>query len=317
MTRFSSVTSMPRDARVAWIAAHQHGVVGYAQLREAELSPAAVDHRVAAGWLHRKHKGVFAVGHPGLTKRGRWMAAVLAGGDQAVLSHRSAGALWGLCPEGPRTEVTLPGKRHDQHGIHVHAGAIRPGDTMLVDGIRVTKVARTLLDLAETLTLTQLVEAIDQATARGHLRPKLISSMIKMSRGRRGLKTLKEALLITRPQDILTRSELERRALKLFAKANLPKPEVNARLHGKERDVLWREQRLVVELDGRDHDARREADYRRDAELLARGYTTLRFTWRQIINDPTWVVEVLSGCAPTAAATPSASAARRADQSSR
>ena len=146
---------MPRDARVAWTAARQHGVIDARQLQEAGLTTAAIKHRVAAGWLHRRHRGVYAVGHPRLTPRGRWMAAVLAGGEHAVLSHRSAGALWGLCVDAPQPEITVPGRKRP--GPHVHAAAIRPGDTLLVDGIRVTKVARTLLDLAEVLTLDQLV----------------------------------------------------------------------------------------------------------------------------------------------------------------
>jgi hypothetical protein len=295
MTGFTSITSLPRDARVAWIGAHQHGAIGYDQLRGAELSPAAIDHRVAAGWLHRIHKAVFAVGHPGLTQRGRWMAAVLAGGPEAALSHRSAAALWGFAPDGDRPSITVPSaRRRGAAGIEVHSGRIRPGETMLVDGIRVTKVARTLLDLAEVMTLVQLVAAIDQATAGRHLRPGLMSSMIKESRGRRGLKPLKHALLITRPQDVLTRSELERRALKLLAKAGIPRPEVNTRLHGHERDLLWRGQRLVVELDGREHHRDIDRDHRRDADLLARGWNTMRFTWRQVINDPAWVVDRLA-----------------------
>ena len=135
------------------------------------------------------------------------------------------------------------GARYGPAGAGVHRGARQPhprGRDHLVDGIRVTKVARTLLDLAEVLTLDQLVEAIDHATNARHLRPALMSSMIKQSRGRRGLKPLKQALLITRPQDVLTRSELERRALRLLAKAGVPIPEVTVHLHGYEVDLLWR-----------------------------------------------------------------------------
>jgi len=306
MTRLKSGTSMPRDARVAWVGARQHGAISYAQLLEAGLTPDAVDHRVAAGWLHRVHRGVFAVGHPAMTQRGRWLAAVLSGGDSAVLSHRSAAALWGLAPDGRRPAVTVPGlARRGPSGVEVHANRIRPGDTLLVDGIRVTKVARTLLDLAEVLTLDQLVQAIDNATNSRHLRPALMSSMIQQSRGRRGLKPLKQALLITRPQDVLTRSELERRALRLIATTGLPRPEVNTGLHGHEVDLLWRQFRLIVELDGREHhEAAFERDRRRDAELLARGWRVLRLTWRQVVNDPAWVVEVLTGCAPTATEAP-------------
>ncbi len=302
---------MPRDARVAWVAARQDGVVSHAQLLEAGLTQAGIQHRVAAGWLHRVHRGVFAVGHPGLTDRGVWAAAVLRGGEGAALSHRSAAALWGIWRDGDMPAITAPGM--DRRGtafIEVHANRIRPGDTMLVDNIRVTKVARTLLDLAEVLTLDQLVQAIDHATNARHLRPTLMSSMIKQSRGRRGLKPLKQALLITRPQDVLTRSELERRALRLIAKAGVPIPEVNVRLHGYEVDLLWRDQRLAVELDGREHhdtDTGLERDTRRAGNLQAHGWTVLRFTWRQVVNDPDWVIHVVRSRA-ACPASPSSSA---------
>jgi very-short-patch-repair endonuclease len=289
-----SYTSPPPDAQVAWIAARQHGQVAHAQLLAAGLSPAGIRRRSDAGWIHRRHVGVYAVGYPSRTPRARWMAAVLAGGEGAVLSHRSAGALWGLCADGTRPEITVARRnRRDMPGVAVHANAIRPGDTVVVDGIRVTKIARTLLDLAEVLTLEQLVQAIDQATAMRHLRPNLMRSMLKQARGRHGLKPLKEALLRTRPQDVLTRSELERRALRLLARTRLPAPEVNVRLHGRERDLLWRAQHIVVELDGRDHHDK-EQDTRRDTDLLALGYTTIRFTWRQIVNDADWVVNRLT-----------------------
>jgi hypothetical protein len=277
------------------MAARQHGIVDHAQLLEVGLTPAAVKHRVAAGWLHRKHRRVYAVGHPGLTQRGRWMAAVLSGGDEAVLSHRSAGALWGLCLDAPSPEITAP--LHSCSGRIVHKGAIRPGDTLVVDGIRVTKVGRTLLDLAEVLALEQLVSAIDNATNSRRLGRSTMPAVIRAAKGRRGLKPLKQALLITRPQDVLTRSELERRALKLVATAGLPTPEMNVRLHGYEVDMLWRAARLVVELDSREHhgtDAAQDRDTRRTGNLRKRGYTTLRFTWRQVVNDADWVASVLT-----------------------
>jgi very-short-patch-repair endonuclease len=295
MTALTSPTSLPKDAKVAWTAARQHGVVDHAQLLEAGLTTAAIKHRAAAGWLHRKHRRVYAVGHAGLTQRGCWMAAVLSGGDEAVLSHRSAGALWGICLDAPFPEITAP--LHSRSGRIVHKGAIRPGDTLIVDGIRVTKVGRTLLDLAEVLSLEQLVDAIDKATNTRRLGRGTMSSVIKSSRGRRGLKPLKQALLITRPQDVLTRSELERRALRLIRRGRLEPPEVNVRLHGYEVDLLWRAQRLVVELDSREHhgtDTAQDRDTRRTGNLRKHGYTTLRFTWRQVVNDPDWVTSVLT-----------------------
>jgi very-short-patch-repair endonuclease len=310
MTRFKSGTSLPPDAQVAWIAARRHGVVGYAELIEAGVTPDGVDRRVAAGWLHREYRGVFAVGHPGLTPRGRWAAAVLSAGERAALSNRSAGALWGICRDGAEVSVTTDGRdRRGAAGVETHAGRLRPGDTAIIDGIRVTKVARTLLDLAEVLTVEQLVAAIDQATANRQLHASLMSSVIKASRGRRGLKPLRAALLRTRPQDVLTRSELERRARRLVATAGLPAPEMNVRVDGYEVDMLWRDAGLVVELDGSEyHDP--ERDTRKTNNLMARGWTVQRFTWRQVVNDPAWVVQSLQAVRSRAACpgSPSSSA---------
>jgi len=295
MAHLNSITSLPPDARVAWVAARQHGVIDHEQLARVGITRWGTQRRVAAGWLHRQHLGVFAVGHPALTDRGRFAAAVLAGGRGAVLSHRSAGALWGLMPEAATMDVTVPGRRRPgPEGVSVHAGRLRPQDVTRIDGIPVTSLARTLLDLAEVLTLEEVVACIDRTGNR--LRPGLIPSMMSQHRGRHGLKPLKEALLITRPHEVLTRSELERRALALIERAALPAPGVNVRIHGYEVDLLWRAQRLIVELDGRrwhDNPAARERDTRRDANLVCRGFGVMRLTWRQVVNDPEWVTSRL------------------------
>jgi hypothetical protein len=295
MATSTSITSLPIDGRVAWVAARQHGVVAHHQLLGVGLSPGAVQRRVDAGWLHRQHRGVFAVGHPALTDRGRWAAAVLAGGPGAVLSHRSAAALWGLMREAPTLDITVPGRRRRaQPGVVLHTGRLATADVTRIDGLPVTSLARTLLDLAEVATVRELVACIDRTGNR--LRPGLVPSVIKEHPGRHGLKPLMQALLITRPQEILTRSELERRALKLIAAAGLPEPEINVRVSRYEVDLLWRAQRLVVELDGRrwhDSSAARERDYRRDTNLLCSGYSVMRLTWRQVVNDPAWVTRRL------------------------
>jgi very-short-patch-repair endonuclease len=294
MTTIKSITPLPPDAHVAWLAARRHGVMSYEQLLGCGLTRAGVRHRVAAGWLHRRHPGVYAVGHPGLTRFGRWSAAILAGGDRAVLSHRSAAAYWGLCEEGAHTEITVPAaRRRGPQGVLVHSGRLDVADVVVLDAIRLTRLPRTLLDLAETLTLEELVKAIDRCGRRFDKRA--MQHLLVRANGRRGAKRFRQALLITRPQDVLTRSELERRALKLLAKAKLPTPEVNVRLHGLERDLLWRAQRIVVELDGREHHRDLDRDTRRDGDLRMRGYTPIRFTWRQVVNDPTWVTTVLGG----------------------
>jgi hypothetical protein len=174
------------------------------------------------------------------------MAAVLACGTGAVLSHRSAAAWWEIGRDGAVPSVTVPARRRRGPArIDVHTGRLRPDETVILDGIRVTSVGRTLLDLAEILTVEQLVPIIDNATNSRRLGRNTMSSVINAAPGRRGRKTLKRALLMTRPEDVLTRSELERRALRLVGR---PAPEMNVRLHGYEVDMLWRGERLVVEL---------------------------------------------------------------------
>jgi hypothetical protein len=288
---------MPKDADVAWTAARQHGVISHRQLVAADLSQTEINNRVAAGWLHRVHRGVFAVGHPGLTARGRWTAAVLRGGEGAALSHRSASALWGVWRDGDVPSVTVPGtKRRGTAALELHSGRLRGDEVVLFDGIRVTSVGRTLLDLAEVLPLEQLVRTIDNATNSRRIGRNTMPSVIHGAPGRRGVRPLTEALLITRPQDVLTRSELERRALKLIASACLPQPEVNVRLHGLEVDLLWRDHRLVVELDGREHhdtDTAFDRDTRRSGDLMAHGWWVGHLTWRQVVNDPSWVTSRL------------------------
>src|SRR4051812_25632030 len=159
--------SRPRspDAAVAALAGRQHGVVARRQLAALGLRSAAIDRRVAAGRLHPIHRGVYAVGHTVLALRGRWMAAVLAAGPEAVLSHRAAAALWAIRP-GTWIEVTAPHAPR-RRGIVGHRGTVAPDERTVRDGIPVTTVARTLLDLAAILEPRLLERAMDEAEHAG------------------------------------------------------------------------------------------------------------------------------------------------------
>src|SRR5919106_443341 len=158
------------DAHVAAIAARQHGVITLTQLIEAGLTPSGVRRRLQSGRLHRIHRGVYAVGHPGLSNEGRWMAAVLACGDGAVLSHRSAAELWELLP--PRqgavhVTVPVPGGRKKRDGIHLHRSPSLPNTaTTRRDGIAVTAPARILGDLRRTIEPALLRKALREAEFR-------------------------------------------------------------------------------------------------------------------------------------------------------
>jgi predicted transcriptional regulator of viral defense system len=159
---------IPRDVdRVAGkLAARQHGVVSRRQLILLGVGPRTVEERVKRGAWHRVHVGVYAVGHSGLNEEGRWMAAVLACGCEAVLSHRSAGRCWSMLAHAPALpEVTRPSRFRARPGIVARRSALPLDEVAIVDGIPVTSVSRTLLDLA-VLTRPQMERALNEAEVR-------------------------------------------------------------------------------------------------------------------------------------------------------
>src|SRR4051794_39672713 len=155
----------PVDALIGVLAARQHGVIGHPQLVALGLSRESIQRRVRAGHLHRIHQGVYAVGHKRLTQRGRWMAAILAGGEQAYLSHRSAAALWGLLPNRGEIHITTERTLRPRDKIRFHTQSLLFDEVTEHDGIPTTTVARTLLDLAATEP-DQLERAFNEAEFR-------------------------------------------------------------------------------------------------------------------------------------------------------
>jgi hypothetical protein len=277
------------------MAARQDGVVARRQLLEAGISRAGIDRRVARGWLIPLHPGVYAVGHAALTTRGRLLAALLAAGPGAALSHRSAAAAWELLRDDASPPVELTSSRgagRRSRRLPVHRGRLGPADVIRLRGIPVTTVERTLLDLAEVVPRHVLDRAVDRTVQLRRYDAAALDDLMRRSPGRRGLAPLRAAIAELRPGAGATRSWLERRMLVLVAEHGLPDPEVNVWLAGREVDLLWRSQRLVVELDGRAFHtgpAAFERDRRRDVELRALGYAVLRFTWRQVEREPGWV----------------------------
>jgi very-short-patch-repair endonuclease len=261
---------------LARIAANQHGVVSLDQLLAAGISPEGISRRVRAGRLHRIHRGVYAVGHNRLSYEGRCKAAVLACGPGTVISHRTAAALWTMLPTQPNfLEVTVPthGGRRKRQGIRLHRStALHPADTTLRSGIPVTTPARTLTDLRRCATAQELGKAHREAEIRGYRIDDLAH------------------------QPDPTRSELERRFLRLCRRHHLPSPEVNVAVGEYVVDFLWHDRSLVVETDGYRYHRGRAAfkhDYRRQARLIALGYDVLRFTWYQVVDDPEEVIAAL------------------------
>jgi very-short-patch-repair endonuclease/predicted transcriptional regulator of viral defense system len=294
----------PRDRSVGRVAAGQHTVISLEQLRALGLTASAVRSRVASGRLYPVHRGVYAVGHARLTLRGRWMAAVLAYGPKAVLSHRSAAALWGLRQDSrAETDVTVPSRSaRSRPGIDVHRSlSLAPADRTVKDGIPCTTLARTLLDLAEVVNRRGLERAIEQAELLRLFDLRAVDEVLARADGRRGASVLR-SVLGALEEPALTASDLEERFLALCRAAGLRRPEVNVwlvidELPPVKADFLWRAERLVVETDGwESHCTRRafEYDRRRDERLKLAGYESLRFTWRRIINEPVAVMRTVS-----------------------
>jgi predicted transcriptional regulator of viral defense system/very-short-patch-repair endonuclease len=284
MRGFSGTTP---DQRVAELAGRQWGVVSLAQVRALGLSDDAVRRRERARRLHRVHRGVYAVGHTVLGREGRRLAAVLACGEGAVLSHRSAAAHWGLLQsDATRIDVTAPRTRAGDANIRLHhSRSLIARDTTTHQGIPITSVARTLLDLAATVRPDRLERALAQAEHLELYDHRAIEDVLARANGHRGTGALTEA---TAREPQLTASEWEVRLLKLVRTAALPEPLVNLPLdapdYGECRpDFHWPAHNLIVETDGwNSHRTRAafERDRAKDAALTAAGYRVVRFTWR-------------------------------------
>jgi len=280
------------DILVAQLAAAQHGVISWRQLIDAGLSRRAIDHRVRSGLLHRLHRGVFAVGHLALTREARWIAAVLAYGDGAALSHASAATLWDLRPPSRAlVHVTVASRngRAQRDGVVIHRSATLLADDVEENrGIRVTSVARTLLDVATTQPLAVLQRAMERSEILELFDLREVQAVIDRHPTSHGVPALRVALELYRDHE-RTRSDLEAFFRDLCAEHRVERPQVNAIVEGVEVDFLWRRQRLVVEVDGRATHLTRaafERDRAKDAKLTLTGYRVVRFTYRQIERDP-------------------------------
>ncbi len=233
--------------------------------------------------------------------RGRWLAAVLACGADAVLSHRSAGALWGIVAAPRRTvHVTSAGQRGATDPlIALHrTRSLRVGERAVRDGIPVTSLARTLVDLAGVLNADSLRDTFEESDRLNLLELNAAAEACAQARGRRGVGHLR-ALVADAALPDYTRSRFERR-FRHFCRAHaLPAPEINVRVQGFEVDALWRGARVVVELDSWDFHGRTrqafERDRARDAKLQLAGYRVYRLTWRRLESEPLVVARELRG----------------------
>jgi very-short-patch-repair endonuclease len=287
------------DRAIAALAARQYGVVSGGQLRALGLGTGAIKHRTAVGRLQPLHRGVFAVGHRALRSEAWWMAAVLAAGEGAVLSHRSAAALWGMrTAHRKRIEVSVPRHRRSTPRLELHHVALPPDEVAIERGIPVTTPARTLLDIASVLSESHLRAAFDEAEFRRLGSPTSLDALLERYPGRRGTRAVTTVLEDHRRDgETVTRSLLERRLLALVDRHGLPRPRINRIGPEGELDATWPEQRLVVECDGfAAHGTRRafEDDRARDRALQVAGWRVLRITWRQLTDDADLIARQLA-----------------------
>ncbi|MBS1679544.1 MAG: type IV toxin-antitoxin system AbiEi family antitoxin domain-containing protein [Actinobacteria bacterium] len=283
------------------MATKQHGVVSIRQLEgPLGFSQRSVARAVASGRLHRVYRGVYAVGHTELSRHGECLAAVLAVGPGALLSYYSAGWLWGLWSGSPAPfEVTAVVPRHHRppRGVVRHrARNLDEVDRAVVDGIPVTSVARTLLDLAWKLRPDQLRRVLARAEDLGLFDLEAIHEVIERNRGHRGAQRLRFALAIyERP--IWTRSEFERRFVEHLVAGGLPRPATGWTEVGHEVDVYWPEHRFGIELDAFETHGTRaafEVDRERDLDFALAGIRTVRITERKFHREPEAVVALVA-----------------------
>jgi very-short-patch-repair endonuclease len=283
------------------LARRQHGVVARWQLLALGYSAPAIAHRIAKGRLHRVWRGVYAVGRPQLTREARWMAAVLACGKAAVLSHASAAALWQICAVTAGViHVSMPtGTSRRRPGIVVHRRqAFGERDVTRRLGIPVTTPIATLIDIAPSLSRDQLEAAINEADKRGLAYPDQLRRSLDEAVQRPGTAILRRTL--DRRTFTLTDSQLERRFLRLAREAGLPRPLTQHFVNGYRVDFHWPELQLVVETDGLTYHrtpAQQARDRERDQAHTAAGLTPLRFTHAQIYHDADHVKATLRAVA--------------------
>ncbi len=277
----------------------QHLVFSLAQLVDLGLAPSSVRSRCKTNRLHRIHHAVYSlVAAPSLTGPGRYMAAVLACGDGAVLSHRSAAALHELRrTDRARVDVTVPKRSARRHtGVQLHRSTtLTAQDVTTVNGIPCTNVARTLLDLAAVLRRRPVERAFDQAEMERTLNLRAIADQLARNPNHRGAKIVKAILAEHYIGKTPTASELEEAMFALCQRTRMPLPEVNQWLDlgdGEppiKADFLWRRQRVILETDGAKyhgtHQAR-ERDPRRDQRAMLAGWRPIRTTWRQVMHRP-------------------------------
>lgn len=280
-----------KRSKQAWeLARGQHGIVTRRQLLRLGFGPRSIEHRVAHGRLRLVMHGVYAVGWPTLTPKRRWMAAVLACGDGALLSHRSAGALWGIAREqSGRVDVSVRRRCElKRPGLKVRGRPkLRPEDVVIKDHIPGTRVARTLVDLATEIDEIAVERAVNEADKRDLIDPEALRAALDRYQGEPGAPRLRR--LLDKLTFRLSDSDLEILFRPIAVEAGLPFPLSKQVVNGWEVDFYWPDLGLVVETDGlRYHRtaSSQTRDARRDRSHALSGMTPLRFTHYEVKHEP-------------------------------
>ena len=267
------------ERRVAAIAGRQHGTVTRRQLLAAGASASQIDRMLTRSYLISVHRGVYRVGHEAPSQLATYMAAVLACGEGAALSGRAAGHLHSVLRNAPsRPEVTTLAKR-TVPGVAMKRGS---APTTTVQGIPVTTVARTLVDLAATLTEDELARACHEAGVKHRTTPRHVEAVMRPNAP--GAAALRRIL---RGDTRVTLSQLEKQFLRLLRENHLPLPQTNRARGGRRVDCHW--PGLTIELDSYTfHNSRHawERDRRREREARARGDEFRRYTWGDVFEEP-------------------------------
>jgi REase_MTES_1575 len=264
-------------------------VISHGQLLDAGVGRTSIVRWNREGRIHRLHPTVYCLGHTAIAIRGRLFAALLCAGPEAGLSHQTAAWHWKLLPTQPNLiHVTSPRDRASIDGVTVHRAAVT---IVRHAGLPVTTVARTLLDLAATMPYDAVRRALAEADFRSLLNPAAIQA--ELGRGRRGSKALRAALLAHLPELANANEGVEVEFLLLCERAGIAIPQVNVYVEGFKVDCLWRDDRVVVELDSRlahGQSAAVERDRHRDLVLRRAGYVVRRYTWHQVTGQPEAVI---------------------------
>jgi very-short-patch-repair endonuclease len=282
----------PLKDRIAELAARQHGVAARSQLMELGMSSSAIGRALQAGRFRAIHRGVYLIG-PLAPERAPEMAAVLAGGRGAALSHTTGGWLLGILRiDRPRpthvTTLARTRRRRDDLVLHF-TSSLSDDERMVIDGIPVTAPGRTIVDVSGMLGYREVERVVGSAERQGLIGSEELAALPDRYAGREGMAMLRAVIGDAAALD-LTRSEAERRCLQLLRAAGFPRPQTNVPAGIYELDIFWPDENVAIEVDGHAHHSSRprfEGDREKDNWLRARGIQVIRLTWRQITRRPT------------------------------